>query len=168
MVGFGPFESRTTSAGRFYNDMLFNDFGRPAGCQSTQLRVFSTDAATVADVLGTLTRQPFENGVPMVVGDEAAASVPEVIPCPGTPPGEPAKTGGPGSGNAYASPEDALQAFLEEQTTLIPFGYRAFRLPDESIAYATRQPGGKGFVTVVHVVRAGLNWTVESWEAPSC
>ena len=64
--------------------------------------------------------------------------------------------------------EEALQRFLDEHPTVLPFGYLAMHLPDGSMTYGARGPASDAFVTLVHVQPDGDRWWVDRWEASGC
>lgn len=165
-------EITETAPGRYSRTIVFDLRNVPPDCRALQVDVIDADPARVDAGAGRLANKGlFVSNVPLVVGSEDRAMPPTVIPC-NAPAGVavPPKRGGPVTGAAvHPAPTDALKAFLDTDSSLIPNQYLEIRLPDGSIAYAKEQwmrPGA--YVTVVHVVRIGSGWSVDRWEASGC
>ena len=158
--------------GAYIRTMVFSLRNVPAECRTLQVDVVDTDPAQVdAGVARLSNRGLFVSTVPLVVGSEERSAPPTVVDC-SAPAGSavPPKRGGSVRGGpVFASPAEALGAFLDADSSLSRNQYLEVRLPDSSIAYAKEQPERPGmFVTVVHVVRAGDGWSVDRWEVSGC
>jgi hypothetical protein len=165
-------EIKQVDSGAYIRTMVFSLRNVPAECRVIQVDVMDTDPAKVEAVIARLgNRGLFVSNVPLVVSSEERSATPTVVGCSApagvtVPPKRGARvTGGP----VFASPTDALRAFLEGDSSLIRNQYLEVRLPDGSLAYAKEQPERPGaFVTVVHVGRVGDGWSVDRWEASGC
>jgi hypothetical protein len=167
-TGLGRSEVQPTTTGRFFSEIVFLLAG-PSDCSTAQLRVFDVDAVRVYSVHQTVTNHPYESGVPLVTSSETVDVAPTAIACSAT--GE--KRGGPVSGlGVFPTPEDALEMWLEIEPGHAQDGWVELKLPDGSIAYAhivDAPPRPElGWVAVVHAVKSGDGWTIDSWEGSGC
>ena len=170
--GSGTFDIAPTGSGTYVRTMVFSLRNVPAECRVIQVDVVDADPAKVdAGVARLSNRGLFVSNVPLVAGAEERSAPPTVVGC-NTPAGAatPTKRGGPVSAAAvYATPTEALKAFVDADSSLIRNQYLEVRLPDGSIAYAKEQPERPGsFVTVIHVVRTDAGWSVDRWEGSGC
>ncbi len=70
-------------------------------------------------------------------------------------------------GAAYANPAEALDAFLQDQELFLAMsGYVELVEPDGTITYG--RDFGSGYVTLISVIEADGQWTVNAWEASGC
>lgn len=145
------------------------------GCRFVQVGVFDTDPGRVRSVMERLEAAPFISKEPLVVVSETRDFAPEASRC-NAPAGAvvPPKRGGPLTGQAgYETPQEALEAFLAADKSLLQRGYREMHLPDGSLAYGREIEGREGagagvFVTVVRVAQRPEGWTVTSWDTSGC
>lgn len=170
--GGGTFDIAQTGSGEYVRTMVFSLRNVPAECRTIQVDVVDTDPARVDAGVARLSNSGlFVSTVPLVVGAEERSAAPTVADC-NAPAGAatPPKRGGPVSGvAAYATPTEALEAFVDENSSLIRNQYLEIRLPDGSIAYAKEEPARPGsFVTVIHVVQTDAGWSVDRWEGSGC
>lgn len=167
----GSMRSKETGGGGYIGTIVFGLRNVTQECRSIQLDVLDSDAARVDAGIARLSNKGlFVSNVPLVVASEERAEAPAVTGC-NAPPGvsPPPNRGGPVSGQVHPTPADALKAFLDADSSLIPNQYLEVRLPDGSIVYAKEQPMRPGFfVTVIHVVRTGSGWSVDRWQGSGC
>ena len=170
--GAGTFDTAPAGSGNYMRIMVFSLRNVPAECRTIQVDVVDSDPARVDAGVARLSNSGlFVSTVPLVVGAEERSEAPTVADCD-APAGAatPPKRGGPVSGvTVYATPTEALKAFVAGDSSLIRNQYLEIRLPDGSIAYAKEQPARPGsFVTVIHVVGTEAGWSVDRWEGSGC
>lgn len=168
----GTPEIRQTESGSYVQTTVFSLRNVPAECRTLQIDVLDTDRVRVDAGTARLSNKGlFVSNVPLVIASEERAAAPPVVGC-NAPPGAAARPnrGGTVSGGVtYATPTEALHAFLEADSRLIRNQYLELRLPDGSIAYAKEQPMRPGsFVTVVYMGQSASGWSVVRWESSGC
>jgi hypothetical protein len=141
----------------------------PLSCRLVQIDVRDTDSAR-AEANTTLVYRTMFPSPPLITGSENHDEIPTAVAC-ATPPGvEPTPNrGGPVNRAAFPTPEDALEDFIATEPTLAQHGYTEWRASNGRHVYVQAQPGGDGYVTVIHVATTpDGNWTVVAFDASGC
>ena len=163
---------RQTESGSYVQTTVFSLRNVPAECRTLQIDVLDTDRVRVDAGTARLSRKGlFVSNVPLVIASEERSAAPPVVGCnaPAGAAAPPNRGGTVTGGVTYASPTEALHAFLEADSRLIGNQYLELRLPDGSIAYAKEQPMRPGsFVTVVYMGHSASGWSVVRWESSGC
>jgi hypothetical protein len=165
--------------GGAHRTLLFGFPNQPKGCETLQITVSGSDAATVRSVSDGLVQSPFVSPEPVVATSRAATAIPAVVACEATATAtatassavdgiSPAATvDGTATGAAFGRPGDALVSFLAGEPRLFQHGYDELHLADGSVTYVKQVRPGV-VVTAVHVTAAAAGWSVNDWKASGC
>ena len=142
----------------------------PLSCRLVQIDVRDVDSAR-ADATTLLVRRTLVPPAPLIISSKSHVGVvPSAIEC-ATPPGVAPvpKRGGTTQQPAFATPAEALRAFLATQPTLASTGYIEWLLPDGTRAYLLPAPASTGYVTVIRAAQTPAGrWTVTNYDASGC
>lgn len=149
--------------------MLYAFSGLPAACQTLQLTVLDTDAAALTTLIAQLMRVPFATDEPLVAQTLTSGAVPPILHCT-APDGRAVpdkRVDNPFPGD-FATPREALAAFVAQHTTVAAHGYTELILSDDSYAYGVPSASSDSVVTLVRIAKVGSRWKITSWESSGC